>query len=88
MESALIDILDPVLRQWPTVTVLLLVGWYLRGFLQSCLDHQQKTVDYLLDMIAQQRIQDATRASFGRSLPPSGGERGEGGERYPIPPNT
>jgi len=57
IEQTIIDILRPVLEQWPTVAVLLVVGWFVWRAYQDCLDqlaedlkwHRQQNEQRLLD---------------------------------------
>jgi len=55
LEQTIIDLLKPVLQEWPTVAVLLVIGWALYKQYQSCqkelssiIDWQQKLIEEML----------------------------------------
>lgn len=51
MESALSELLNPVLQQWPMVLVLLAVGFYVWRTFQACLDEHKRHIDWLQAMV-------------------------------------
>jgi hypothetical protein len=63
METLLIDVLSPVLAQWPVVAVLLVVGWYIWQAYRHCQDVLEDQLEWFQTHYDDQRIGPVNGAS-------------------------